>query len=369
MKYGLMIFFLLVIHTQSTFAHADKPTKNTHVQMAILLDTSGSMNGLIEQAKAQLWNIVNDLTKYKNEEDDIAFEIALYEYGSGSVPAYQDYLKMIVPFTSDMDLISDQLFRLTTGGSQEYCGTVIHRSLNELAWSPSAGLKAIYIAGNESFAQGRYPYRTALAEAVEQSVIVNTIFCGDYQQGVNMFWNTAAVLARGSYTHIDHNQETVHINSPYDDEILRLNQLLNSTYMYYGSQGSKYRDNQIQQDANANVYGKSNYVNRSIYKSKKQYKNSQWDLVDAYEENESIIEEKQELPTELQDKSEQEIKQQIETMKKDRARIQSEIECLAKEREAYIAEKKQALDGENGLESSIVTSLNKEMKKAGYSKK
>lgn len=368
MKYSLMILFVLSTLAQPLLGQVNKSSNNANVQMAILLDTSGSMNGLIEQAKAQLWNIVNDLTKYKNEDEDISFEIALYEYGTGSVAAYQDYLRQVVPFTSDMDLISDQLFRLTTGGSQEYCGTVIHRSLKELAWSSTAGLKAIYIAGNESFVQGRYPYRTALAEAREQSVIVNTIFCGDYEQGLQLFWNTAAVLAKGNYTHIDHNRETVHINSPYDDEILRLNQLLNQTYLHYGSHGNKYRENQILQDNNANVYGKSNYVNRSIYKSKKQYKNEQWDLVDAYEADAAIIEEKEQLPAELKGKSDKEIKQQIETMKRERLRIQGEIECLAKEREAYVAEKKQELEGQNGLESSIVNSLGKEMEKAGYSK-
>ena len=35
--------------------------KRSLIEMAILLDTSGSMQGLIEQAKSQLWRIVNEM--------------------------------------------------------------------------------------------------------------------------------------------------------------------------------------------------------------------------------------------------------------------------------------------------------------------
>jgi len=59
---------------------------------------------------------------------------------------------MVLPLTTDLDKVSEQLFALTTRGGQEYCGMVIQHAADGLAWTPSASdLKAIFIAGNEPF--------------------------------------------------------------------------------------------------------------------------------------------------------------------------------------------------------------------------
>ena len=52
---------------------------NTKIQVALLLDTSNSMDGLIEQAKSRLWNIVNTLTTLKYSGKTPTIEISLYE--------------------------------------------------------------------------------------------------------------------------------------------------------------------------------------------------------------------------------------------------------------------------------------------------
>ncbi len=350
------------------FGHVLHKPSGTDVQIAILLDTSGSMNGLIEQAKAQLWNIANDLTGYTKDNDAINFEIALYEYGSSKFPEYQDHLRQVSAFTSDMDLLSDQLFKLTTGGSKEYCGTVIHESVSALSWSDASDMKAIYIAGNESFAQGRYPYRTAIDEAKEKGILVNAIYCGPEAEGISLEWHTAAALGRGSYSYIDHDKATVHIDSPYDEEILRLNELLNKTYLEYGEQGGYMRENFRRQDKNAASYGRANYAKRTIYKTKTQFDNSSWDLVDAYEKDATVVEEADQLPESLKGLSVEEREKLIQEKKVERERIQEEISCFAAKRDAYIEDKKSEMDDENGLEQSILAPLKKEMKKRGYQK-
>ena len=53
---------------------------------------------------------------------------------------------------------------------------------------------------------------------------INTIFCGDYNQGILTNWKDGSQLTHGDYMAINQNQKTVHIVSPYDDEILILNQ-------------------------------------------------------------------------------------------------------------------------------------------------
>ena len=98
------------------------PVKPATIQIALLLDTSGSMRGLINQAKTQLWNLDNKMTYAHCNEVQANIEIALYEYGKSTIPQQEDYLRQIVPFSTDLDQISKELFALSTNGGDEYCG-------------------------------------------------------------------------------------------------------------------------------------------------------------------------------------------------------------------------------------------------------
>ena len=136
-------------------------TKNTHhpkkqfIKVAILLDTSNSMDGLIDQAKAQLWEIVNELSYARCDNDRPNLQISIYEYGNDNISSYQGHIRQVLPFSDDLDEISKQLFSLTTRGGNEYCGQVIQTSLDQLKWGNNPDdLKLIFIAGNEPFTQG-----------------------------------------------------------------------------------------------------------------------------------------------------------------------------------------------------------------------
>ena len=120
------------------------------IQMAVLLDTSGSMSGLIEQAKTQLWTIVNEFALAKRDGQVPMLQVGLYEYGKSSIPAKEGYIRMILPLTTDLDKVSEELFALKTNGGDEYCGKVIKSATESLAWSKSNDdMKMIVIAGNE----------------------------------------------------------------------------------------------------------------------------------------------------------------------------------------------------------------------------
>jgi hypothetical protein len=174
-------------------------------------------------------------------------------------------------------------------------------------------LKLIFIAGNEPFSQGKINYQDAAKQAYKNGVSVNTIFCGDYNQGISSFWKDGADLAHGDYMAINHNRETTYVATPYDDKILKLNQKLNGTYIAYGNIGRTKMALQAEQDDNAQGYSDENAVSRTVSKSSHLYKNSSWDLVDAEKDKDfkySNLRET-ELPVELKDKSTKEIKAYI----------------------------------------------------------
>ena len=68
------------------------------------------MDGLIDQAKTQLWTIVNQFATAHRQGKIPVLQVALYEYGKSSIPADENYLRMIVPLTTDLDKVSQELF-------------------------------------------------------------------------------------------------------------------------------------------------------------------------------------------------------------------------------------------------------------------
>ncbi len=346
---------------------ASHPDTKQFIKVALLLDTSNSMDGLIDQAKAQLWEIVNELSYAKCGNEKPNLEIALYEYGNDRLNSDEGFIKQVLPFSSDLDEISKELFSLTTNGGNEYCGHVIQTSLNQLKWGKNPDdLKLIFIAGNEPFTQGKINYKDAAVDAKEKGVTINTIFCGDYRQGISSYWQDGAHLTHGDYMAINHNIATVHIASPYDDDILLLNQQLNKTYVAYGSRGQEKIALQAKQDANASGYSKANAVGRTISKSSHLYKNSKWDLVDAVEAEESIVEDldQETLPSELKGKSKTEIKAYITKKREERAAITKKIQELNKKRKAYISKNKK--ETSNGLENAMTKAIKTQAKKKKY---
>ena len=350
-----------------TVIETNSKSEKPEIRVALLLDTSNSMDGLIDQAKAQLWQIVNELSYAKCDEKSPNLKIALYEYGNDNLNAEEGYLRQVIAFSDDLDDISKSLFSLTTNGGNEYCGKVIKTALNQLDWGKDKDdLKLIFIAGNEPYTQGGVSYKDASQLAHQNDVTVNTIFCGDYNQGVSSYWKEGADLTHGNYMAINHNQATVHVASPYDDKILELNEKLNKTYVAYGKAGRAKMEMQAEQDSNAMSYNKANAVSRTVSKSSRLYKNSSWDLVDAEKESNFSYEDldEKQLPKELKGKSNTEIKSYVEKKRKAREKLQNEIATLNLKRRDYVT--KQNKDAQNGLQGAMIKALKTQAEKKNY---
>ena len=359
-----VITFLLVmilLGGACTFA-GETNNEKPKVQLAILLDTSGSMSGLITQAKTQLWKIVNEFITAERSGKRPELKVALYEYGKNSIPASEGYIRMILPLTDDLDKVSEELFALKTNGSQEYCGQVIKAATESLAWSTGKDdLKVIVIAGNEPFTQGKIDYRTACKAAAAKGIIVNTIHCGSYAQGVSGKWQDGALLADGKYLHIDHNAKVVHIAAPQDKDIAKLGAEINKTYIPYGSSGKTGAANQVVQDRNASTVGSGSAVQRMVTKSSGYYNNAGWDLVDATRNKKVELEKLKEkdLPEKMQKMSLAERKAYVKTQAEARVKIQNKIKKLNDKRKKYVAKKRKELakGGENTLDTVMIKAV------------
>jgi len=342
------------------------------VQLAILLDTSGSMSGLIDQARTQLWKIVNTFIDAKQNGQVPFVEVALYQYGNDSLSPATHWIQRIQPWTRNLDKVSEELFKLTTTGGEEYCGAVIRRAIEDLAWDPSKDVyKAIFIAGNEPFTQGPIDPSQSCRAAIAKGVIVNTIHCGSEAEGIATGWKSGAVLADGTYQVIDHNKAVVHIDAPQDADIVKLNEELNKTYLAYGGEGAARVQTQAAQDALAGEHAAAGAaVQRAVTKASANYCNTTWDLVDACKQKDFDWSKMkaETLPEEMRKMTAEERVAHVEKMAKQRAEVQSRIQSLNKQREEFVTTKRREMAGGKGdtLDEAVVNTVRHQAAAKGY---
>ncbi|MCB9848582.1 MAG: VWA domain-containing protein [Phycisphaeraceae bacterium] len=341
------------------------PTDGPVVQLALLLDTSNSMDGLIDQARAQLWSVVNELASIERDCQSVQLQVAVFQYGNSSLESDDGFIQMRTPFTTDLDIISEQLFALRTNGGNEFCGQVIDAAVNRLEWikpSDKAGApsvtRMIVIAGNEPFTQGTTPYTSSIPSATNRGITVHTVFCGPRQEGINTFWKDGATLGEGRYCAINQSRTVVDIPTPFDEVIMRLGGELNSTYIRFGDQGREYEMRQEAQDSLSGANTRDS-VSRNVAKASGLYRNSVWDLVDASrEEGFSLAEiDRSTLPDDLQGLTDKELEQAIVSAAARRAEIQASINENNAARAKFIAEHQgeQTVDGT--LESVLLEAI------------
>jgi hypothetical protein len=338
------------------------------IQVALLLDTSGSMNGLIDQARSQLWKIVTRLDGARRAGQRPRLEIALYEYGNaGRSTAENGWIRRITPFTGDLDRVSESLFALDTNGGDEYVGQVIGAATTELDWSADQrDLRLIFVAGNEDFNQGPVLASTSIEQARKKGIGVNVVLCGASDDS----WQTGARLAGTDFLRIDQNQAVVHLAAPQDDEIARLGVALNATYLAYGHEGRVGAARQEAQDRNAAKAQAGSSVWRSLAKSSASYSNAGWDLVDAVREKKVALDKvpAQALPEAMRGMTAAERTAFVQKQVDERTRLQKRIRELNTARETFVAAGRTKQAGKNAasLDSAMLAATRAQATAAGF---
>ncbi|MEZ4362420.1 MAG: VWA domain-containing protein [Kofleriaceae bacterium] len=352
-------------------AELARDTVQDTVQIALLLDTSSSMDGLINQARSHLWTMVDKLgqmTRVVNGKvRGVRVELALYEYGQSSVPEAAGFIRQVLPLTTDLDRVSEELHRLATNGGEEYAGQAIQTAVSSLQWSadPTA-LKFIFVAGNESFDQGPITADIAMAAAKGKDIQVQLIHCGQNEPS----WGAAAALARTDLLTIDQDRVAQHIPAPQDAEILRIGGELNTTYLAYGADGGAAQARQNAADLSSAKLSRKVAIERAQLKAKKAYRNANWDLIDAVEKDQNFLAKAkdQDLPAELRNKSLEEKGAIIAAKTAERAKLKAQLGKLEAERAAFLAaeQAKQRDAGAPSLETELLKSAKQTATKKGF---
>jgi hypothetical protein len=350
--------------------YAMRPT----IQVAICLDTSGSMEGLINQARSRLWAIVNHLARARHGGAAPVLEVAVFQYGSDHQSSSENFAACVLPFTSDLDAVSEALFSLAVGGSAEYCGAVVQAAARHVTWTAEGpgSLRVMIVAGNEEFTQGPVNYRDSVPDAKERGITVNTIYCGRDEEGQATGWLHAAHLAGGDYAVIEQDRVLVEIPCPQDERLRDLNAQLNGTYLYYGAGGRNSAERQVAQDGAAAEAAPSAYFGRALSKANAaNYNASEWDLVDLYEqEGEAGVlgVERSTLPEEAARLDDAALLARIGELQSERSRVREEIQRLSVEREAWLSAELERRGEDTGgsLDDAVIAAVTRQAVEAGF---
>ena len=352
------------------------------IDVVLCLDVSGSMNGLIDSAKLQLWNIVLELSRLKPTPK---LRVGLYSYGASHYDSDKGWVRKEVDLTEDLDEVYGALFGLRTGGGEEYVARVTKAALEEQKWSkhPNA-LRLIFVCGNEPVNQDpSVSLKDVAALAKKQDIIVNTIYCKYGHDHEIRDWEAFAAACNGRHINIDQNKAVrlEVVKTEYDEQILRLGEQLNQTYVAYGRAGLERQANQLRQDRNALQAMPAGAgagavpqaaIERSVVKASDLYRNDHWDLVDRMRNDKNFDINKlkeDELPAELKALKPEERLNYLNKKAEQRAALQKQIQELNAKRQKKIAEEmanRVKNDGEKAFDEALKAIIREQAQAKGF---
>ncbi len=325
-----------------------KPSK-PRVEVCFVLDTTGSMGGLIEGAKQKIWSIANELVSAKPAPD---LRIGLVGYRDRG----DEYVTKTVDLTNDIDAVYAQLktFQAAGGGDEpESVNEALDAAVNKMSWSGgSEGLKIIFLVGDApphmDYADGpKYP--GICEEAVKKNLIINSVQCGGMAATMK-FWKDIARLSEGRYVAIPQTGNMTAIEAPQDAELADLSRRLGTTVVAYG--GAATRGAVSKKVAEAAAAPASVAADRLSFNSSAGVAvQGGGELLDDLNSGKLKLDavKKDELPEDLRKLNKKELQAVVEKKQKDRAELQAKVEKLTRAREKFVvAERKRLAAGGKG---------------------
>ncbi|MEW6306877.1 MAG: vWA domain-containing protein, partial [Verrucomicrobiota bacterium] len=219
-------------------ASAPEPQPKPRIEVCFVLDTTGSMSGLIEGAKQKIWAIANEMIGAKPTPEIRVGLVGYRDRGDA-------YVTKVFDLNSDIDAVYSDLigFQAQGGGdAPESVNEALADAVRKLSWSKDRGvLKIVFLVGDAP-PHMDYPnspkYPELCQEAVKKDLIINTVQCGNFS-ATTPVWQEIAKLAEGAFSAIAQTGNMAVIATPMDAELARLNRELGHTLIAYGTRAQQ----------------------------------------------------------------------------------------------------------------------------------
>jgi len=342
------------------------------IEVVFVLDTTGSMSGLIDAAKEKIWSIANTMASAQTAPDIKMGLVAYRDRGDA-------YITQTVPLSSDLDSIHATLmdFQADGGGdSPESVNQALDDAINKISWSQDQNsYKVVFLIGDAPphlDYQDDIQYPQTLALAKQKGIIINAIQCG--QDSVTAAtWQQIASLGLGDYFQVDQSGNAVALATPFDKKLADLSAKLDDTRLYYGDEKTKVKQGRklaaaakLKRESSEKSLARRATFN--VSESGEINFLGEGELVDAIilgnVELASIAEE--ELPKSMQAMSIEQQQVFIAEKNKHRQRYQQEIADLAKKRDNFLTQKvAESGEEKDSLDGKIYSSIKKQAKEKG----
>jgi hypothetical protein len=345
---------LTVVAVLCLFSTADAAKKKTTpaVDVVFVLDTTGSMGGLIEGAKLKIWSIANQIIIGTPAPE---LRVGLVGYRDRG----DEYVTRVFDLSSDLDQVYGNLLLFQAGGggdTPEHVSKGLSDAVHQMSWSEDKQtLRIVFLVGDAPPQTGYndgFEYQAVCQAAVRKDIIINTIQCGDIE-GTARYWREIAMLGEGEYAAIAQTGGMRSFPTPMDEELSRLSAELGSTVVAFGDEEMKARKNEA--DEMVASMPAAAVAERAAYKSVSGRMGA-YDLLDALEAEEVKLEEikRDHLPAEMRDMSDEEKRLFILQKKENREKLNRRIAELSAKRDVFIRDKLAEAGGTDSFDTQVL---------------
>ena len=208
------------------------------VEVVFVLDTTGSMSGLIQAAKEKIWSIATTMASAQPAPEIRMGLVAYRDRGDA-------YVTRVVDLSSDLDSMYATLmdFQADGGGdTPESVNQVLHDAVHSMSWCGNDdSYKVVFLVGDappHMDYQDDVKYMQTLAAAEDRGIVVNTVQCGEIGATVAP-WQQIAALGHGRYFQVEQAGSALAMTTPYDAALARLSAELDATRIFYGDAEEK----------------------------------------------------------------------------------------------------------------------------------
>ena len=348
---------------------ARKHPTRPRMEVVFVLDTTGSMSGMIAGAKQKIWAIANKL-KSAEPTPEIHFGLVGYRDRGDA------YVTKVFGLTTNLDEVYTNLHAFSADGGgdgPESVNEALHNAVRDLQWSTDPEvLRVIFLVGDappHMDYQDDVKYAETCRLANRKGILINALQCGQSDE-TEKIWREIANRTNGTYAAILQSGGTVKIETSYDPEITRLNLQLNATIIRYGSKAEQ--DNAARNKEVLASLSAEAMADRSSYLKKSEQgavMAGRGDLIaevlNGREQIDKLDEKK--LAPELGALAPAARQELIAQKVAERRTLQAQLSTLVAKRDAEVTQKLKAMEGKDGvLELSAFEVLETQAKAKGY---
>jgi len=349
------------------------PTQDhSSIEVVFVLDTTGSMSGLIQAAKEKIWSIASTMASAQSAPEIRMGLVAYRDRGDA-------YVTKVLDLSDDLDSMYARLmdFQADGGGDgPESVNQALHDAVHHLSWSQDQNTyKVVFLVGDappHMDYQDDVKYPDTLAVAVKKGIVVNAIQSGQ-NQTTAAGWQQIAQLGQGRYFQVAEAGNAVAIATPFDRKIALLSEKLDRTRLYYGDAEEKEKQ-QSKVDATDKLHATSSFASRArraVFNTSSSGKTNflgEGELVDDIASGRVELSDigKDQLPASMQAMAPAQQKALIEETAQRRNELQRQIGDLSDKRSDFLKKKVEETGGAgDSLDEKIYSAVREQAGRKG----